>query len=187
MVFGEKNARTVTSIAGAATDFLYHFERTSMQAGRTCSLPKTERGLLISVVSGYHRFLSVRFVTVVVILAAWLLATNHCALGFMPCARGAKAHQCCAQEADSPPPDHSAMPCCQALRASLPSIAKVDLPTLPVLSEVAWRLVDLVDLVENGEPASVCCELDHGPPGTGAPITILLRRSQPALAPPVLG
>ena len=68
------------------------------------------------------RSTAIRWVATLLLLAAWFVASNHCALGLMQGARVAKEHAgCCSHEKQEKTPVKE---CCKALQAILPTAEK---------------------------------------------------------------
>ena len=68
------------------------------------------------------RSTAIRWVATLLLLAAWFVASNHCALGLMQGARVAKEHAgCCSHEKQDKAPVNE---CCKALQGLLPTAEK---------------------------------------------------------------
>ncbi len=147
-----------------------------------------------SALARFPRSSALRVAVTLAVIAAWLFATNHCALAtmwtpvdVMHCAgekTPAPEHQGCPEHG----PDHdkkAPLACCQSLQVPAVQLAKSPLSThtltfAPVLYFVSTLLVPAAP-----QPAPVP-ELDTGPPGVLSFAESILQRSILAHAPPSL-
>ncbi len=126
----------------------------------------------------------------VVAALAWITGTNHCALGFLkrPSDLAALVSHCpghCSEPGAARDGASGMLACCQGLLSSNFEIAKANIP-FPVV--VANQLFTIDRLALPQDPRSVFCgkEDDTGPPSTRYFINIVLRRSLPENAPPLI-
>ncbi len=118
--------------------------------------------------------------------AAWLLASNHCAVAALtPRTISPSAHEHCpGHQAPAKHDDKGEMECCKTLTALSSAISKnfvgyeksdflpVDFPIRPLCGLATVH-------------ATVRCEWDTGPPGIASFAELVLQRSILAHAPPV--
>lgn len=121
---------------------------------------------------------------VAVLMVAWLVATNHCAMGLMRSASTAKGgHAHCHggdSKKDQPPGD--VRECCKALHVGLPG-AKVEAKW--DASQFAVQVVALIQIfAEPTEPQPGVMVFDHGPPRALSFAESVLQRSLLGHAPP---
>jgi hypothetical protein len=127
--------------------------------------------------SGFVNRMLPRLFVILALAAAWVVASNHCALASLTPQKG--GHACCA--GDLPQARETMTSCCEDLAAPLPVGAHVPVGSLHVLF-VAW--------MEPGEwkvsvpVRSVDRFPSHGPPGAMAFAEQVLNRSLLAHAPP---
>lgn len=136
-----------------------------------------------------HRSIALRWFATVVIIATWLLASNHCAIGLMQGARAAAEHVTCCNSPKTPSAPAKQAPaqeCCKALQGMVPASAKIAVEPaatdflLAVL--VCWREALAP---QDGMEARLLFET--GPPLEAPTFTqLVLQRSLPALAPPAV-
>jgi hypothetical protein len=112
------------------------------------------------------------------VLAAWLFASNHCALATLA---AADEHACC-HRSDEVPVQESMTECCQALSAPLPGVAVAPAAQLFVV-QPSWDLLEALLPSRVDIPASGA-GVTHGPPGAFTFVELVLQRSLLAHAPP---
>jgi hypothetical protein len=129
-----------------------------------------------------------------VALAAWLVASNHCAIGsFMPAQAeaAATAHQHCASEQPAAPTDSEKDPscdgskCCKSLSAPTIAFAKnpVQFDTLSWTDAPLFAAIAAPAGEDHHLPIS---EFDTGPPERPSFAESVLQRSILAHAPPLV-
>ncbi len=118
---------------------------------------------------------------VAVVIAAWLVASNHCALATL--ASEPDDHACCHSEKGETTPAHDVQ-CCDSL-------------TVPTPENAVAPVVHLTELMPAWQPASFFLSSDllpellevpapnTGPPGSESFAILVLNRSLLAHAPPV--
>ncbi len=122
-----------------------------------------------------------RLFVILAVLAAWVVASNHCALAFLTATKA--DHACCA--CDQPQARNSLTACCKDLGAPLP--AGTHVPSGPFQGLfVAWEGGTGVETVVAGPRMAEALFPSHGPPGALAFAELVLNRSLPAHAPPVV-
>jgi hypothetical protein len=122
-------------------------------------------------------------------LSAWLGVSNHCVLGAAAPEKGPVPSDRCpfhSHPANPQPPEQSdAQPCCKILRAIPPPGVKSCTPAVVHLADAHPGFAG--DLVFS--PSKISADpdtLDTGPPGAFSFAELILQRSMPALAPPIL-
>ena len=131
-----------------------------------------------------------RWSATLLLLAAWFVASNHCALGLMQGPRASLEHaSCCSGKGQTPAQPSDKTPvkeCCKSLQATLPAFAK-DFTPQPSLDFAPVSLTSGVpSLFAPVENASVS-ELENGPPTEARSFAeLVLHRSLRSLAPPTL-
>ena len=127
----------------------------------------------------------------VVALAAWLLASNHCALaGLMPVAQEAVASSHCHGPSEVPAPDQKerecdGSKCCKSLSAPSLVFAK-DVVSYDATLFIAADYLAFEQSVSACEHESPIAEIDTGPPRSDSFAESVLQRSILAHAPPSL-
>ena len=120
-------------------------------------------------------------------MTAWLVASNHCAIGLMKPAPGTAAahsacHSCKSEPAKPQPASGGDRECCKALQSLPPDTAKVD-----VKYDTAF--FTLVDFVVTAVPSVAAPQtapaLDTGPPRSMSFAELILQRSLLSHAPPL--
>lgn len=134
---------------------------------------------------------SIRWLTVFVTALAWMLATNHCAIGMVLARQNQSAEVCesCSQDQhnqgdkSNSRSESSNLTCCKIFR----SLAATDGLLIKAPIEVALIeypvVLDLLVLAQSGS------ELQHtanAPPGAHQFSTLVLQRCHPGHAPPRL-
>ena len=131
-----------------------------------------------------------RWSATLLLLAAWFVASSHCALGLMQGPRGAGEHAgCCSGKGQSPaqPSDKAPLKeCCKTLQATPPNSAK-DFTAQPSLDFAPVGLMHCVTLLfAPGEDVGVDW-FKTGPPREARSFAeLVLQRSLHSLAPPTL-
>lgn len=126
-----------------------------------------------------------------VALAAWSLASNHCALaGLMPAAKEAVAISHCHGSSDEPAPeekerDCDGSKCCNLLSAPSLAFAK-DVVSYDATLFIAADYRAFERCVLGGEHGAPIAEIDTGPPRSDSFAESVLQRSILAHAPPSL-
>jgi len=125
-----------------------------------------------------------RIVAIVSIaIAAWLVATNHCALAARAStAQQAPEHACCHSEKGKAP--ERTVQCCDALTAPTPIPAVAPVVQLTELM-LAWNPAPLYFLAPPDALPVVVLPSSIGPPGSRSFAVLVLNRSLLAHAPPV--
>jgi hypothetical protein len=125
-------------------------------------------------------------VSIVLMLAAWGIASNRCAfaaLALNPQAAAVEVHKCCPTNGDEggkQTPDNRLGECCQHLQVLLlADDALVKLPAASVLFELAWLYLAAFKVEENAP-----VEFDTGPPQSRSFAEVVLQRSLLSHAPP---
>lgn len=120
-------------------------------------------------------------------LLSWLVVTNHCALGFMQTALGAKAEHahCHARTSDDggKAPADGMRECCRVIKASLVSKTEFKFETAQLQLQ-AFLILDVLCAPE-GDLAPAFIH-DHGPPRVVSFAESVLQRSLLSRAPPAL-
>lgn len=120
-------------------------------------------------------------------MTAWLVASNHCAIGLMKPTPGTVAahavcHSCQSEPMKRQPASGGDRECCKALQGLPAGTAKLD-----VKYEAA--LFTLVDFVVTAAPSAVAAQpivsLDTGPPRSISFAERILQRSLLSHAPPL--
>lgn len=125
-----------------------------------------------------------RIVAIVSIaIAAWLVASNHCALAaWASTAQQSREHACCHSEKGKVPERN--VQCCEALTAPTPIPIVAPVVQLAELMP-AWNPAPLYFLAPpDALPADVL-QFNIGPPGSISFAVLVLNRSLLAHAPPV--
>jgi len=127
---------------------------------------------------------TMRWSTVLLMIAAWVCLSNHCALGLNapPPDSVAEAGQCPMHSAPAKQKSATHIPCCKDLRAVAPPVVKS-------VATVAQQLVGRQDYAAEifRPPPHVAIEtfaFDTGPPGAITFAESVLQRSILAHAPP---
>ena len=126
-----------------------------------------------------------------VALAAWLLASNHCALAaFMPVAQEAVSTSHCHGSPESPEPEHKerecdGSKCCKSLSVPSLAFAKEVVSYDASLSIANAYLIFEQHVFGSGHEAPIA-EIDTGPPRRVSFAESVLQRSILAHAPPSL-
>ena len=119
-------------------------------------------------------------------MAAWLVASNHCAIGLMKPVPGiaaahASCHNCQPEPMKRQPASGGDRECCKALQGMPADLAKVDV-------KYDASLFTLVDFVVTAVPLAVATQtalaLDTGPPRSISFAELILQRSLLSHAPP---
>lgn len=131
---------------------------------------------------------SCRFITLL-LLAAWFVASNHCALGLMQGAMVQEHQTCCSHQTQQPTTPAGQAPvkeCCQALQGLLPATEKTVVVQPPLDLAPVWLALDagwLSTPLEKDEHSG----FETGPPGRVHSFAeSVLQRSLRSHAPPVL-
>jgi hypothetical protein len=125
-----------------------------------------------------------RLTVVAVMLLSWLVITNHCALGQMMRATAAHAHCHAAKNDDGKrAPSDGVRECCRAIKASLAGQKECGFDASQFQLHV-YAIVGLMSASAVKPAPSIF--LDHGPPRAESFAEIVLQRSLPSHAPPVL-
>lgn len=119
---------------------------------------------------------------VAVVIAAWLVASNHCALAALTSANESNDHACCHSEKDESP-THDVQ-CCNSLTVPTPENAVAPVVHLTELTPV-WQPAPLSLLSDLHVEVVAVPISDTGPPGSESFAIIVLNRSLLAHAPPV--
>jgi hypothetical protein len=122
-------------------------------------------------------------------LSAWLGVSNHCALGAAAPDKASAALDCCPFHSHPAKPQPSkqsdAQPCCKILRAIPPAGVESCTPAVVHLADVhpgfAGDFAFSPSKISAGPNT-----FDTGPPGVFSFAELILQRSMPALAPPIL-
>jgi hypothetical protein len=122
-------------------------------------------------------------------IVAWLLISNHCAVGAMIAAKTrapmTQMHCHGSQPSPSKKSSEEEMPCCKVLRATLAGQGKiVKVASEDFLSIQNWIVVQIV-FADKAQSHCAIQELDTGPPFAGSFAESVLQRSVLAHAPPV--
>lgn len=118
---------------------------------------------------------------ILLVMVAWVFASNHCAIGAMAVAAG--DHACCHQSDASSAPE-TVMECCQSLSAPLPAVAAAPVATLFAV-QPAWTVLEPLVPPLREVPSAISFFL-HGPPGVVPFAELVLNQSLLAHAPPVV-
>ena len=128
-----------------------------------------------------------RALVVAVLMTAWLVASNHCAIGLMKPAAGTTAahsvcHACKSEPMKPQPASGGERECCKALQAMPADAAKADV-------KYDATLFTLLDFVVTVAPAAAAPQttraLDTGPPRSISFAELILQRSLLSHAPPL--
>jgi hypothetical protein len=122
-----------------------------------------------------------RLAVILLVMVAWVFASNHCAIGAMTVA--ADDHACCHQSDSSSAPA-TVMECCQSLSAPLPAVATAPVAALLVL-QPAWTALEPLLPPVREVPVNFSFS-SHGPPGVVPFAELVLNQSLLAHAPPVV-
>lgn len=145
---------------------------------------RTIRLVSVKVIS--HSHLS-RALVVALMLASWLVLTNHCALATLlaPAPAAENAASCCHRDPAPAPADDSCaqgLQCCKAARATLAGKVTV-LEHPPFFQLLSWLLIDHLTLPEPVAEGLVL--LEHGPPRALSFAERVLQRCLTSHAPPL--
>jgi len=137
---------------------------------------------------GRARFFSAAIAVVAAL--AWITGTNHCALGLLkrPADLTALVSHCpghCSEQSGARDGASGMLACCQGLLSSNFEIAKANIP-FPVLVAIQLFTIDRLALPQDLMSAFCDNEDGTGPPSTRYFINIVLRRSLPKNAPPLI-
>ena len=137
-----------------------------------------------------HRSQPLRAFVVAVLMTAWLVASNHCAIGLMKPVPGTAAvhavcHACQSEPMKPQPASGGDRECCKALRGLPADMAKLDV-------KYDASLFTLLDLVALAAPSAAAPQtapqtasaLATGPPRSLSFAELILQRSLLAHAPP---
>jgi hypothetical protein len=133
------------------------------------------------------RFLSS---TVAIVAAlAWFTSTNHCLLGVVIDSQNTAGSACHCSEpgkaSDSQPNSPSLMlTCCQGLLSPALELAQTKVKFCPLLLWFQLAAVDHLVAFESRQFANSNAEYNTGPPKGDCFVSTVLKRSQPAHAPP---
>jgi hypothetical protein len=135
------------------------------------------------------RFLSTTIAVVGIL--AWITGTNHCLLALMQRGQNAAASMShCpghAQESRTAHDGPSGMlACCQGLLSPHFELAKGNIPFLRALIAIQFMAIGHLTLPKAPGSTLLAREYDTGPPGAGFFVGIVLRRSLPENAPPLV-
>jgi len=126
---------------------------------------------------------------VIVALIAWFGVSNHCALGAIARQKATSAVDCCPFHSHPVKPQNQkqsdAPPCCKILRAIMANSAKDPACLVIDLADVDIPFAKLVVFARPKIPFSSVA-LETGPPGAFSFAELILQRSLPAHAPPIL-
>ncbi len=114
-------------------------------------------------------------------LIGWMLASNHCGLSGLYFAKSEQAAHSCCHDESAPAPVHMTM-CCDSLSAPLPTVAVAPDVALGELFSAYFAVLEILPQVEL---APVILD-STGPPGSPYFLSVVLKRSMPSLAPPVV-
>lgn len=144
-------------------------------------------GVHSSVVKTFrHHSSPLRALVVAVLMTAWLVASNHCAIGLMKPVPGTAAvhavcHSCQPVPMKPQPASGGDRECCKALQGMPADTAKVDV-------KYDAALFTLIDFVVTAVPSAVAPQttraLDTGPPRSISFAELILQRSLLSHAPP---
>ena len=144
-------------------------------------------GVHSSVVKNFrHQSPPLRALLVAVLMTAWLVATNHCAIGLMKPAPGSAAahsvcHACKSEPSKPQPASGGERECCKALQSLPAAMAKVDVKSDASL----FTLVDfVVTALSSATAPQTAPANDTGPPPSISFAERILQRSLLAHAPP---
>lgn len=124
--------------------------------------------------------------TMVVLLLAWVCASNHCGLALLQTLHKAQTppHSCCHQTDAAPSSGNQNLACCHSLKVSLPTTASAPVGEWTILSSV-WP-VHLADpILSRQTPPVVSAKDPSPPPGVESFSERVLSRSLRAHAPPL--
>ena len=128
---------------------------------------------------------------VVVAVLAWFTGTNHCLLGLLgrPESEACLVAHCPEHAKKSGGAGHGPsgmLACCQGLQSANFEVAKAKIAFNPVL--VAIQLFAVRHLLLSEAPKSILrnTEYDTGPPESSSFVAIVLKRSLPENAPPLV-
>ncbi len=127
------------------------------------------------------------FVSAIVIVTAvaWMFASNHCAIAATALAAKASEHSCCHKDGAEHKAPHNSSQCCEAFNVPVP-----DQVSAPVLKLCELPPVGIPSLAIADVPApdlSIPGFLSAaGPPGLESFSELVLQKSLPAHAPPVV-
>jgi hypothetical protein len=124
---------------------------------------------------------------VIVALIAWFGVSNHCALGAIALQKATNAVDCCPFHSHPVKPQNQsdAQPCCKILRAIVAKSAKDPARLVIDLADVDIPFAKLVVFARPKISLSSVA-LETGPPGAFSFAELILQRSLPAHAPPIL-
>ena len=127
-----------------------------------------------------------RTLVVAVLMTAWLVASNHCAIGLMKPAAGTAAtqsvcHSCKSEPSKPQPASGGDRECCKALQGMPADTVKADVK----YNEALFTLVDFVVMAEPSAAApQTASEPATGPPPSISFAELILQRSLLTHAPP---
>ncbi len=129
-----------------------------------------------------HSTSPLRALLAALLMVGWLLASNHCALGFMPAEpQAAACPGCHADGADKPAPAGEIKDCCHALLGVPADAGKVSAKYDP--THFTLIVFAVLDFEPTAEVAGRVCAAD--PPGARSFSELVLHRSLHSHAPPV--
>lgn len=103
----------------------------------------------------------------------------------MPLWQAGMEHRCCHKEQPAQPVHSQASTCCQALGATVPTVAHA--PQAELLpATFVWPAVLVLESTLDDASETLITLIDHGPPAPNLLTELLLRKSVPAHAPPVV-
>jgi len=134
---------------------------------------------------------AIRVAASLVAICAWIVASNHCALGLMPVSKAEAGHHgdgCCDDESKpTKGPGDSGDPqaCCQSLKVTAFT------PANPVSHDATFFVLQPFFATVFSHPCSLAphlnpLEIDTGPPRVVSFAESVLQRSIPANAPPLV-
>lgn len=121
---------------------------------------------------------------VAVLMASWVVASNHCGIILAGYLHGGSARQACC-EPEKPTPEPCSVQCCAKLNAPLPAAAAAPVAHFHEI-EPAWPETPLETLLPTPSPLLETTGYKGGPPpGALNQILFFCSRCAPAHAPPV--
>ena len=134
------------------------------------------------------RFSFSRTLGVLVLLAAWFVLSNHCALAVIGhevnAAKTTEVHKCCPGKADAGgEPEQPMSACCKSLRVLPADVGAKFVKAPDSVPMIAWVWVTLAGTVAVERPAAKVAQTT-GPPGARSFAEVVLQRSLLSHAPP---
>ena len=167
-----------------------HLSRARAQAGKSLIEQTPAGGSLRGIVSFPRQHPGIRAVIVGLMLVAWFIATNHCALGLMRESPVAAAeHANCCNGKQDPANDEQApggtVECCKAIHAMTPPDGKVMLRYDAAFFVIHAFAFSTAPGEEAAPPERSAAFREHGPPFAASFSELVLHRSLRAHAPPL--